>query len=238
MLLARQSPPPARSAKYRSISSRIIEDPPIHRHLHDPARLPPLSIQWSRLDELPTAALRSPQQRRLSRRASHRPVGIVRDRSSEQILHGRHDACNERAGDLHRQELKFDGGRSHFPIRVVAHSHRCPRQYRSQRSAYPSRAMAQETSPDFGEAQNAAVRLPPAPPADRQRIVGPVTNICPVERVPVCFPTSLTRWSREARGSADGQGWPWRHVPSISRAAMPDKRMCGPSAHQIGPSPS
>lgn len=28
------------------------------------------------------------------------------------------------------------------------------------------------------------------------------------------------------------------HLPSISRAAMPDKRTCGPSAHQIGPSPS
>lgn len=48
--------------------------------------------------------------------------------------------------------------------------------------------MAQEISPDLGELQNAAVRLPPALPADRQRIVGPATFMWPVRSVPVGVP--------------------------------------------------
>src|SRR3546814_6357632 len=38
--------------------------------------------------------------------------------------------------------------------------------------------------------------------------------------------------------SASGQGWPGRHVPSISRATIPERRICGPSEHHTGPSPS
>src|SRR3546814_8326952 len=73
----------------------------------------------------------------------------------------------------------------------------CPRQYRSQRAAYPLRTMAHEISPDFGDVQKAAVRFPPGPPADRQRIVGPSTVMWPVGRVPVRFPTRATSRSEE-----------------------------------------
>lgn len=37
---------------------------------------------------------------------------------------------------------------------------------------------------------------------------------------------------------ASGQGCPALQVSSISRAAMPESLILGPSAHQIGPSPS
>src|SRR3546814_17987701 len=89
--------------------------------------------------------------------------------------------------------------------------------------------MAHEISPDFGDVQKAAVRFPPAPPADRQPIVGPSTVMSPVGRVPVRFPTKATSWSRAARGYATGQGWPGRQVPSFYRASMPALRLCGPS---------
>lgn len=39
-------------------------------------------------------------------------------------------------------------------------------------------------------------------------------------------------------GLAEGQGWPDLQLPSISRAAMPANLTFGPSAHQMGPSPS
>src|SRR3546814_8764162 len=74
-----------------------------------------------------------------------------------------------------------------------AQSQRCPRQYRSQRAANPSRIMAQDISPDFGEVQNGAVRLPLAPPVERQRIASPFTKTCPVERFPIGCPTKLAR---------------------------------------------
>tara|TARA_Y100000815_G_C13348448_1_gene503111 strand:+ start:5301 stop:5924 length:624 start_codon:yes stop_codon:yes gene_type:complete len=51
-------------------------------------------------------------------------------------------------------------------------------------------------------------------------------------------PINLTSPSREAKESAAGQGCPDEQDPSISRAAMPARRIRGPSAHQIGPSPS
>jgi len=62
--------------------------------------------------------------------------------------------------------------------------------------------------------------------------------MCPVLSFPFGPPSRSTRWSRAALPLALGQGWPTLHVSSISRAAIPASRIFGPSAHQIGPSPS
>jgi hypothetical protein len=52
------------------------------------------------------------------------------------------------------------------------------------------------------------------------------------------MPNNFTSSSRERSALTAGQGWFDRQVPSISRAAIPARRMRGPSAHHIGPSPS
>lgn len=69
-------------------------------------------------------------------------------------------------------------------------------------------------------------------------MAGPRTRICPSGLKPVASPISRTSASRASLGSASGQGWPSRQLPSISRAAMPASRTRGPSAHHTGPSPS
>lgn len=125
-----------------------------------------------------------------------------------------------------------------FPGISGGHLHRCPRQYFAHFAAQPPATMLQETSPDCGETQKAAVRLPPAPPSDRQVIAGPRTRIWPSRDRPVGFPINCTSASRASTGSASTHGWPALQVPSISLAATPDRRTRGPSAHQIGPSPS
>jgi hypothetical protein len=61
---------------------------------------------------------------------------------------------------------------------------------------------------------------------------------CPVGAIPRAPPRRLTRPSRAATPDAPGQGWLGLQTPSISRAAMPARRIRGPSAHQMGPSPS
>lgn len=57
-----------------------------------------------------------------------------------------------------------------------AYLQRCFPQYRFQRAAKPSRTIAHERSPERGDVQKAAVRLPPAPPFETQRIAGPLTS--------------------------------------------------------------
>src|SRR3546814_1525227 len=74
--------------------------------------------------------------------------------------------------------------------------------------------------------------------SERHESVGPLTNTWPSRLVPVGLPTISTKASRAACAGASGHGWFDRHVPSLSRAAMPARRMRGPSAHQTGPSPS
>src|SRR3546814_13923867 len=98
--------------------------------------------------------------------------------------------------------------------------------------------MAHDTSPSIGEVYQAAVLVPPALPSERHESVGPLTNTWPSRLVPVGLPTISTKASRAACAGASGHGWFDRHVPSLSRAAMPARRMRGPSAHQTGPSPS
>jgi hypothetical protein len=98
--------------------------------------------------------------------------------------------------------------------------------------------MAQLMSPAVGELHHEAVRLPPAEPSDRQSKVGPVIKICPCPLTPNATPNKFTRASLATRPLARGQGCPDAHVLSISRAAIPARRTLGPSAHQIGPSPS
>ena len=93
-------------------------------------------------------------------------------------------------------------------------------------------------SPDRGDMHQAAVLFPPPPPMDVQRIAGPWTRMCPSRLYPVGLPTSIASASRATSGGDEGQGWPGRQLPSISLAAMPDSLIRGPSAHQIGPSPS
>lgn len=110
--------------------------------------------------------------------------------------------------------------------------------YRRQRNTVPLRTIAQLRSPTPGSTHKAAVRLPLAGPSERHRIAGAATRTCPVDATPCDPPSSFTSWSRAARPVAFGQGCPGLHVSPISRAAIPSRRMRGPSAHQIGPSPS
>jgi hypothetical protein len=98
--------------------------------------------------------------------------------------------------------------------------------------------MLHERSPDCGDRQKAAVRFPRAPPPDKHVMRGPSTRIWPSRDTPEALPISLTSASRALIGSLTGQGWPILHDPSNSLDATPDSRTCGPSAHQIGPSPS
>lgn len=118
------------------------------------------------------------------------------------------------------------------------HWHLCLRQYFCHLAAQPPATILQDTSPDLGETQKAAVRPFPALPSDRQIMVGPRTSTCPSWANPIGLPIKLARASRDRIGSELEQGCPGLHEPSISFAATPDKRMRGPSAHQIGPSPS
>ena len=93
-------------------------------------------------------------------------------------------------------------------------------------------------SPDRGETHHAPVRSPPALPVEVQRIVGPNKRICPWRPTPVRVPSRETSASLEAIGSLFGHGCPSEQLPSISLAAMPERRSRGPSAHHTGPSPS
>jgi hypothetical protein len=98
--------------------------------------------------------------------------------------------------------------------------------------------MAQLRSTPFAVRHQPAVLLPRALPSDKQCIEGARTRIWSVGMVPRGPPKKRTSWSRATSGPAEGQGWPSLHEPSISLAAMPARRILGPSAHQIGPSPS
>ncbi len=84
----------------------------------------------------------------------------------------------------------------------------------------------------------AAVRFPPAAPSERHVSDATRTSIWPVGKRPFGLPNSCTRKSLAATPDVAGHGWFGRHVSSISRAATPASRTRGPSAHQIGPSPS
>ena len=80
--------------------------------------------------------------------------------------------------------------------------------------------------------------MPPAPPSDTQASGCPSTRKWPSGLRPLALPRSRTSASRASVAEAEGQGWLSLQVPSISRAAMPDSRTWGPSAHHMGPSPS
>ncbi len=85
-------------------------------------------------------------------------------------------------------------GHSESPLPIPSgQSQRCEPQYLSQRAARPLRTMAQEISPERGEVQKAAVRVPPAPPRDTQRMAGPRTRICPVRFRPCASPSRPAR---------------------------------------------
>ena len=85
---------------------------------------------------------------------------------------------------------------------------------------------------------HAAVRSPFADPSELQRIAAARTLMWPVLNVPRAPPSNPTRRSLASTPEVEGQGWPALQTPSISRAAIPARRIFGPSAHQIGPSPS
>jgi len=82
------------------------------------------------------------------------------------------------------------------------------------------------------------VRSRLALPSDRHVMVADRTLMWPVARLPSTPPKSRTSRSRASVPLTVGQGWPARQLPSISRAATPAIRIFGPSAHQMGPSPS
>jgi hypothetical protein len=184
------------------------------------------------------AALYSDAPMRLQR------VGIVGDfRSAAPSYRSQKIACGEVSSpDNQRDKASFYPepiGRLFLWINTpLLHGQRCPRQKRSHRKAQPPVTIAQLISPPLGETHQAAVRLPPPDPSDRQRMVGPRTRTWPCCPTPVRSPTSLTSASRASVPLASGQGCPGLQVPSSSRAAMPDNLMRGPSAHQTGPSPS
>ncbi len=115
---------------------------------------------------------------------------------------------------------------------------RCRRQYRAHFSTVPVFTIAHDRSPTRGDVHQAAVLFPRPLPSDLHDSIGPVTRMCPSRDRPTRRPTSRTRASRAASALADGHGCFDRHVPSPSRAAIPDSRIRGPSAHQSGPSPS
>ena len=120
----------------------------------------------------------------------------------------------------------------------LSQRHLCRRQYLGHLSAILLSTILQDRSPDRGDTQKAPVRSRPALPTERQAIGGPFTRIWPWRATPVGCPTRRTRASRASTGLALGQGCSGLQLPSISRVAIPDSRMRGPSAHQIGPSPS
>lgn len=119
-----------------------------------------------------------------------------------------------------------------------SHLQTCPRQNPSHIAAVFIATMAQDRSPPLGDTHHAAVRLPPPEPSETQRIVGPLTVTWPCEPVPVGSPRRRTKASRAWIALASGHGCPRLQLPSSSRAAIPARRTRGPSAHQIGPSPS
>ena len=121
---------------------------------------------------------------------------------------------------------------------LLAQRHRCPIQYLSQVRTVPVLTIAHDKSRPDGNEHQAAVLVPPADPSDRQVRRGPRTTTWPDRIVPRAPPNSCTKLSRASIADARGQGWLVRQVPSISRAAMPETRRCGPSAHHMGPSPS
>lgn len=112
------------------------------------------------------------------------------------------------------------------------------RQYRGQRWTVPPRTIAHERSPVIRERHQAAVRDPPADPSETHTSVGPRTRACPSDDRPCAPPSKATSAALAAPPVAGGQGWFGLQVSSTSRAAMPASRTRGPSAHQIGPSPS
>src|SRR3546814_14080670 len=94
--------------------------------------------------------------------------------------------------------------------------------------------MAHDTSPSIGEVHQAAVLVPPALPSERHESVGPLTNTWPTRLVPVGLPTISANASVAASAGASGHGWFDRHVPSLSRAEVSDRRMRGPSDRPSG----
>ena len=105
-------------------------------------------------------------------------------------------------------------------------------------SAQPPFTIAQETSPPTGDTHQAAVRTPTPLPTDTHCIAGPLISTWPSGLRPVGAPISFTRALRASAPLAVGHGWLGRQLSSISRAAMPARRIRGPSAHHTGPSPS
>lgn len=111
------------------------------------------------------------------------------------------------------------------------------RSYCAHLRAHPPRTIAQFTCTLPAQHQ-AAVRSPLPEPSERQRSGSAFTSTCPSLELPMGFPSSFTSASLAAGPAAAGQGCPRLHSPPISRAAMPARRIFGPSAHQMGPSPS
>lgn len=116
--------------------------------------------------------------------------------------------------------------------------HWCPRQYRSHFSTVLVATIAQDRSPARREVHQAAVLFPLPLPIDRQVSREPLTSTCPSRDLPTWVPIRRTKASRAASALALGHGWLLRQLPSISRAAIPERRIRGPSAHHSGPSPS
>lgn len=121
---------------------------------------------------------------------------------------------------------------------AVAYWQRWFRQNAFHFAAQPPRTIAHDRSPPMVDLHQAAVRLPLALPSERQRMVGPATYTWPSGLLPVGLPIKRTNASRDALGPVLGHGWCWRQLPSVSLVAIPARRTRGPSAHQIGPSPS
>jgi hypothetical protein len=102
----------------------------------------------------------------------------------------------------------------------------------------PLRTIAQLTSTPVLVTHQAAVLDPRPEPTETHRSGRARTRTWPSLERPTGVPRIRTNVSLASVADASGQGWPVRHDPSISRAAIPERRSLGPSAHQTGPSPS
>jgi hypothetical protein len=131
------------------------------------------------------------------------------------------------------EEIGSQRGHVHvFPRQILSGSKR------GQRTIVPLAIIAQDRLRPSARMHHAAVRVPLADPVERQCIAGAKTLTCPFCKGPLAPPIRATKCARASTPLASGQGWPDRHEPSISRAAIPERRTFAPSLHQIGPSPS
>src|SRR5262245_486377 len=98
--------------------------------------------------------------------------------------------------------------------------------------------MAPEMSPLFVDMHQAPLRVPPAPPVERQCVAAPISSSWPSLLLAAKPPTTPATTPLEHAPSTSGLAYPGLAPPSIRRPAMPITPTCGPRAHQSGSTPA